>query len=114
MGWMMTSWYCDAKAFTTNLFTIDKLKEDLRSRQGDHAVLVSVVLPTGGTRHFRNIDGIWVTEVSCAVALATALHCGLVATAALKVAAQGKNEKMETLYEYLCGTGFRARVEAVV
>lgn len=48
------------------------------------------------------------------VGLATALRMNLIQIATTKLAAVGKNEKMEILYGYLAGPEFRQRVEAIV
>ena len=92
---------------------IPKLKEDQRSQAAEIAVLVTEALPDG-VRTFELIDGVWVTTPSCAMALATALRQGLVSVANERLAANGKTDKMEQLYEYLAGTEFRQKIEAIV
>lgn len=56
---------------------LEKLKEDQRSVRGECAVLLSIALPPT-VKHFGEIDGIWVTDLACAVALASALRSSLV------------------------------------
>jgi hypothetical protein len=90
-----------------------KLKDDLRLVKGDVAVLVSEALPKG-VENFALVRGIWVTSPSCALGLAVALRAQLIEVATTKLAAVGKNEKMEVLYHYLSGSEFRQRVEAIV
>jgi hypothetical protein len=92
---------------------IAKLKEDQRTQAAEIAVLVTEVLPNG-IPTFELIDGVWVTTPSCAMALATALRQGLVSVATERMAADGKTDKMEQLYEYLAGTEFRQKIEAIV
>jgi hypothetical protein len=46
--------------------------------------------------------------------LAQALRDNLVQMANLKTSMVGKNEKMEVVYNYLSGTEFRQRIEAIV
>lgn len=92
---------------------IQKLKDDLRLVKGDVAVLVSEALPKG-VENFALVNGIWVTSPSCALGLAMALRGQLIEVATTKLAAVGKNEKMEVLYHYLSGSEFRQRVEAIV
>jgi len=46
--------------------------------------------------------------------LAFALRSQLIEVGMTKLAAVGKNEKMEILYRYLSGSEFRQRVEAIV
>ena len=92
---------------------IAKLKHDQRARHADIAVLVSTSLPKGCMR-FTTIDGVLVTDFSCASALATVLRSNLVQLAQARKAAVSKEEKLELLYRYLSGVEFRQRVEAVV
>jgi hypothetical protein len=90
-----------------------KLKDDQRVVKADIAVLVSEMLPKD-CKNFAQYDGIWISNSQCAVGLAAALRAQLVEVAIIKLAAVGKNEKMETLYRYLSGSEFRQRVEAIV
>lgn len=92
---------------------IDKLKEDQRTAGAAAAVLVSVALPEG-IEGFGRIDGIWVAGLKTWPALAVALREQLIQVAYARVASQGKNEKMELLYEYLAGNEFGQRVQAIV
>lgn len=92
---------------------IDKLKEDQREVKAEVAVLVSSVLPKG-LHGFARINGVWVCDHSLSTCLAHALRTGLMEVAAAKLAATGKSEKMEMLYEYLSGQEFRQQVEGIV
>ncbi|MEL6689821.1 MAG: DUF2130 domain-containing protein [Pseudomonadota bacterium] len=89
-----------------------KLKEDQRREGAEIAVLVSVVLPEG-VDTFAEHEGVWVTSPRFAVALAGVLRQGLLATAQAERRKEGQAEKTELLYDYLTGTGFRQRVEAL-
>lgn len=92
---------------------IQKLKDDLRLVKGDIAILVTEVLPKD-VKNFTQIQGVWVTNPQCALGLAVAVRGQLVEVAMTKLAAVGKNEKMEILYRYLSGSEFKQRVEAIV
>lgn len=92
---------------------IAKLKEDMRSARGEVAVLVSQVLPSE-VKGFGFVDGVWVCDYASALALATALRQGIVSVAATKMSEEGRQGKKERLYDYLCGTEFRQRVQALV
>jgi hypothetical protein len=92
---------------------LPKLRDDQRAAKAQIAILVSVELPKDVTT-FRHIDGIWVTSVSCAISLASALRAGLLEVAAAKRAMDGRTDKMELLYTYLSGPEFRHRVEGIV
>ena len=92
---------------------LKKLKDDQREAKSDIAVIVSEVLPTGLT-HFRQIEGVWVTSIASAQSLALALRVVLSQAAREKKLQAGKEEKMELVYNYLTGSEFRNRVEAIV
>ena len=90
-----------------------KLKQDQRALHADVAVLVSAMLPKGCSR-FTLTDGVVITDFACATALATVLRQNLVQLAQARTAVLHKEERLELLYRYLSGIGFRQRVEAVV
>jgi hypothetical protein len=77
------------------------------------ALIVSHALPKG-LQTFDQIDGVWVTEPRCAVAVAIALRESLIALSAARLAGEGQQTKMEVMYQYLTGPRFRHRIEAVV
>jgi hypothetical protein len=92
---------------------LGKLREDQRVAKADVALLVSHALPKG-LQTFDQIDGVWVTEPRCAVAVAIALRESLIALSAARLAGEGQQTKMELVYQYLTGPRFRHRIEAVV
>ncbi len=92
---------------------VQKLKDDQRNAKAEIAVIVSSALPKE-VNGFGKYEGIWVTDFSSAIGLATALRINLIDVAHASNALQGKNEKMELIYKYLLGTAFKQRVEAIV
>ncbi len=92
---------------------LPKLRDDKRAAKAEAAILVSIELPKEVTT-FKSIDGIWVTSVGCAISLAHALRAGLLEVGAAKRALDGRQDKMELLYNYLSGQEFRHRVEGIV
>ena len=64
-------------------------------------------------RSFAHINGVWVTDYSSMVGLATAIRMGLIKIANTKQAAVGKKGKMEVVYNYLSGSDFKQKVEAI-
>lgn len=92
---------------------IAKLKDDLRSVKADLAIIVSETLPKDCI-NFNQINGVWVSSPQCAINLAIALRLQLEQVTMTRLAAIGKNEKMEVIYQYLSGAEFRQRVEAIV
>jgi hypothetical protein len=92
---------------------IAKLKEDQRALRADVAVLVTASLPKGCTR-LTVIDGVIVSDFTCAVALAAIVRANLVQVAQTRNTVASKGEKLELLHRYLSGVEFRQRVEAIV
>ncbi len=92
---------------------VTKLKDDQREMKADVAVIVTEALPKG-VGSFGRIDGVWVTTVPLAGSLAEALRATLTEVSLARASAVGKNEKMESIYNYLSGPEFRQRVEGIV
>jgi len=92
---------------------IQKLKDDQREAKADIAVIVSETLPKG-FHHFRQINGIWVTDIPSALSLALALRVILVQVAKTKEIQTGKEAKQEIVYNYLTGPEFKNRVQAII
>jgi hypothetical protein len=92
---------------------LQKLKDDQRVLKAEMAILVSDALPRD-CENFKHISGVWITNSQCALSLAFALRLQLIEVEMTKLAAVGKNEKMEILYRYLSGSEFRQRVETIV
>jgi hypothetical protein len=70
-------------------------------------------MPKGLTT-LGSIDGVWVTNRGCLVGLAAALRAGLLEVARTRRSLQGKQTKIEILYNYLSSTEFRQRIEGIV
>ena len=92
---------------------LPKLREDQRAVNGDVSVLISAALPNGVTT-FELIDSVWVCSPPFAVSLAHALRAGIVNVAKARGAQIGQESKMELVYNYLTGSQFRNRIEAIV
>src|ERR1700733_9849156 len=92
---------------------LGKLREDQRAAKADVALIVSQTLPKG-LQTFDYIDGVWVTDPKCAIAVAVALRESLLAVSTARLAGEGQQTKMEMIYRYLTGPRFRQRIEAVV
>ncbi len=90
-----------------------KLREDQRTAKADIAVLVSQVLPKG-VESFDVVDGVWVTTPRAALPVATALRHTLIQVNMARQISEGQQTKTEMVYEYLTGSRFRQRVEAIV
>ena len=92
---------------------LGKLREDQRTARADVALIVSQALPKD-VQTFDYVDGVWVTDPKCAIAVAVALRESLLALSAARMAGEGQQTKMEMIYRYLTGPRFRHRIEAVV
>lgn len=90
-----------------------KLRNDQREAGCEVAVITSAALPEG-VESFGIVDGIWVCAPRYAVPLATSLRQGLLDVAGAKSRAMGQETKAELVYEYLTGTQFKQRVDAIV
>ncbi|MBU2994556.1 DUF2130 domain-containing protein [Octadecabacter sp. B2R22] len=90
-----------------------KLRDDQRSSGCEIAVITSVALPDG-IDSFGIVDGVWVCAPRYAIPLATSLRQGLIEVAGAKGRAMGQETKMEMVYDYLTGTQFKQRIDAIV
>jgi hypothetical protein len=92
---------------------LPKLRDDQRAAKAEIALIVTHALPKG-VEAFDFIEGVWVTESRCAIPVAMALRQSLIDLSGARHAGEGQQTKMEMVYQYLTGSGFRHRVEAIV
>lgn len=92
---------------------LPKLRDDMRAAGAACAVLVSEALPDG-VRSFNHIDGIWVCSRSHAIALAMALRAGMIEVSKARHAADGRQEKTDLVYNYLCSGEFQHHLSGLV
>lgn len=92
---------------------LPKLRNDQRAAKAHIAVLTSEELPKG-LANFGSIDGVWVTSRHCLLGLAAALRQGMIEAARTKRSLQGRQDKVELVYNYLAGSEFRQRIEGIV
>jgi hypothetical protein len=90
-----------------------KLRNDQRAAKAHLAILATVEMPRDLTT-FGNIDGVWVTNRQCLIGLAAALRHGLIEAARTKRSLEGRQTKVEVLYNYLASAEFRQRIEGIV
>jgi hypothetical protein len=94
-----------------------KLKEDMRNSGADVGILVTSpgALPREWPMDclFGIHQEIWVTHGIVATNVATALREGLVQVHRQRLAAAGKGEKAEALYDYLTSPQFAQKLQAV-
>jgi hypothetical protein len=92
---------------------VEKLRDDQREARAEIAVILTATLPEE-IENFGCYSGVWVTNYACLVGLATALRICLLQVAENKIAASGKTQKMEVLYNYFSGPMFRQKIEGMV
>jgi hypothetical protein len=92
---------------------LTKLREDQRAAKAEIAVIITQALPKD-VDTFEFIDGVWVTHPRAALPVALSLRQTLIEVAAARQASEGQQSKMEMVYQYLTGSRFRHRVEAIV
>jgi hypothetical protein len=92
---------------------LSKLREDQRAAKAEVAVLVSQALPRG-VDGFDFVDGIWVSNPRVVLPLATSLRHALLQVGMAQQASVGQQTKTEMVYQYLTGSCFRQRIEAIV
>lgn len=91
----------------------EKLKGDKREAKADIAVIVTAALPKGVER-IGLVDGVWVCDHKSLLGLALALRSSIVEVAQARQAQLGRKEKAEEVYDYVVGTEFRGRIQALV
>jgi len=90
-----------------------KLRGDQRTAKAEIAVIVSHALPKD-IETFDMVDGVWVTHPRTALPVAIILRQSLQELALARQANEGQETKTEMVYQYLTGSRFRQRVEAIV
>lgn len=92
---------------------IHKLKEDQRLIAADIGMIVTSVLPKD-IKRFGQKDGVWICDIASFIALSSALRWSLIQTHGQRVANENRDSKMEVLFNYITGTEFRQKVEALL
>jgi hypothetical protein len=92
---------------------LTKTRQDQRLAGAHVAAIVSSVLPKG-VDVFDRVQDLWVTNMRCALPVAKALRQALIEAAAARVSVQGRDDKMQHMFQYVTGAHFRRRVSAIV
>jgi len=92
---------------------ISKLKKDQRGKKADIGVIVTTVLPDG-VDNFGCFDGIIIVHYHNVIPVIMLLRNQLFEIARTKTFDINKDEKLQSLYQYLTGTDFKQKVEAIV
>jgi hypothetical protein len=91
---------------------LTKLKKDQRTANAELAVIVSQSMPKNVV-HFEQLDGIWVSSLSCILPVASALRISLIELSTLRRSNEGQTSKSQQIYTYLTGPRFKHRVECI-
>jgi hypothetical protein len=91
-----------------------KLKDDQQAVGAEAAVIVTASMPKDTREPFVRESDVWVARFDAARPLAEALRLALLELHKSRVANQGRSEKMERLYAYICSPQFTQRVKGVV
>jgi hypothetical protein len=104
-----------ARDFSAQWFA--KLKDDMRACGADIGVLVTTPtavpkdFPAGAP--FALSEDIWIVTWTFAISLAGVLRAGAIDVYRQRLAASGKGEKMEALYDYVTSPQFAQKLRAV-
>jgi hypothetical protein len=90
---------------------LPKIKDDLRLKQADLAVIVTEVLPEGMVR-FGELDGVWICTFAEFKALSLLLRYNLARIGEVMASQENKGEKMQMIYSYVTSNEFRQKLEA--
>jgi len=93
---------------------LPKLRDDQRDAKADIAIIVSTALPKDMGTLFSIIDGVWVCGPDVAIAMAAVMRDSLIRVTTARAINRGMATKAEEVYQYLTGSQFKRRVEAIV
>lgn len=93
---------------------VAKFKQDIREAGANIGVIVSQELPSehGDMKLIEN--NVWVVKPRLATVLASAVRTTILQVEIANRNSEGKDAKMEALYQFLVGPEFKHRVEAIV
>lgn len=90
-----------------------KLRDDQRAAKAEVAIIISQALPKD-VETFELVDGVWVAHPRVMLPIAVALRQSLIELCTARQAGEGQQTKMEMIYQYLTGSRFRHRIQAIV
>jgi len=92
---------------------LPKLRDNKRAAKADVALIISTALPKG-IETFDLVDGVYVAHPRCALPVALTLRQGLLELVSARTTQAGQQSKAEQVYQYLTGSRFKQRIEAIV
>lgn len=92
---------------------LQKLRDDNLTVKADVLVLVTETMPDGHDKFFYK-DGVWICSLWEAKGLSLVLRHGLLQVHSVSITQQGKETKMEMLYNYLTSQEFSGQFGAII
>jgi len=92
---------------------VEKLRNDMRTKKADVAILVTQAYPRDMDR-FGIRDGVWICSFKEVIGLSSALREGLIKVYEAQKNQENRGDKMQLLYDFLTSTEFRQHIEAIV
>jgi len=89
---------------------VDKLREDQRAERAEHAILATLVFPSGDKQLCMQ-DGVIVTNPKRVVAIVEILRDAMLRLHELQLSREEREGKMATLYEFITSERFRQLFE---
>jgi len=106
-------WECkNAKTFQAGWLV--KVKETLAEEKAQFGILVFAPAGGGGEDYRQLAENIWLVKPRYAVMMAAFLREGLIRVAVANRNAEGKDVKIEMIYDYLTGGEFNNRVRSII
>ena len=91
---------------------IEKLKTDQQEAGAEVAVLTTVALPKE-IKNFGLLDGVWITDFSSSIGLATALRIGLINATREKNLSANRDSLKDVIFQYITGQEFAMQIRAI-
>jgi hypothetical protein len=85
----------------------------MREKGVDIGVIVTEAMPSGMER-MGQVNGVWICKFEDFKSLAAILRESLIRVSLALVSQENKGDKMTMLYDFLTGSEFRMRIEAIV
>jgi hypothetical protein len=93
---------------------LQKLRDDNLEAKADVLVIVTEVMPADTEFEYFYKDGVWICSFSEIKGFSLVLRQGLLQIQAVTITQQGKETKMELLYDFLTSQEFRGQFEAII
>lgn len=88
---------------------VDKLKQDIVRSGADIGILVSQVMPDKMEERYELQDGVWICSFSDVKLLTASLREGVLRMHSLAKAQDGKEDKIQLLYDYMTSQEFSSK-----